>query len=66
MLIYDHQERKLVNSIDFRASRYDNDKIAGVPGFVAGMALAHNLYGSVSWKNLLTPSEHISRYCLIF
>ena len=66
MLIYNQQERKLLDSIDFRATRYRHDSVAGVPGFVAGMALAHKLYGSMPWKNLLTPAERIARLVLIY
>lgn len=64
MLIYNQQERKLLDSIDFRITKYSDDTSAGVPGFVAGMALAHKLYGSMPWKNLLTPAEQIARSVL--
>jgi gamma-glutamyltranspeptidase/glutathione hydrolase len=35
-------------------------KAAGVPGSVAGMALAHGKYGSLPWKRLLQPAIRLA------
>ncbi len=65
MLIYDQRERKLLHSIDFRVTR-SKHKTVGVPGFVAGLALAHQHHGSLSWKQLVEPAENFARYTSYF
>ncbi len=35
-------------------------KAAGVPGSVAGMALAHRRFGSLPWKDLLAPAVRLA------
>ena len=35
-------------------------KAAGVPGSVAGMALAHRRFGSLAWKDLLAPAVRLA------
>ncbi len=36
-------------------------KAVGVPGTVAGLALAHERLGSLDWSDLVTPSVHLAR-----
>lgn len=60
MLIYDHRERKVLDTIDFRATR-SRDAGIGIPGFVAGLYFAHQLYGKLPWKTLILPAHHIAR-----
>ncbi|CAH0394971.1 unnamed protein product [Bemisia tabaci] len=60
MLIYDHREGKVLDLIDFRPTR-STDIGIGVPGFLAGLALAHQLHGSLPWETLLAPSIQIAR-----
>lgn len=38
-----------------------NQKIAGVPGTVRGLALAHEKYGSLPWKQLVTPAIQLAK-----
>lgn len=65
MLIYDHREGKVLDLIDFRPTR-STDIGIGVPGFLAGLALAHQLHGSLPWETLLAPSIQIARYfCIV-
>ena len=35
-------------------------KISGVPGTVAGLALAHEKYGKLPWKRLVTPAVQLA------
>ncbi len=35
-------------------------KAAGVPGTVRGLALAHELYGKLPWKDLVTPAVRLA------
>lgn len=60
MLIYDQRERKLMSAIDFRVTRSSHSAI-GIPGFVAGLALAHELYGVLPWDKLISPAEYFAR-----
>ncbi|XKL64241.1 hypothetical protein PGB90_004327 [Kerria lacca] len=60
MLIYDQRQRKLLNVIDFRVTR-SNHTVVGVPGFVAGLHLAHKLHGLLPWKQLVLPAEFVAR-----
>jgi len=36
-------------------------KAAGIPGTVAGMALAHRRFGSLPWRELVTPAVALAR-----
>lgn len=36
-------------------------RMVGVPGTVRGLALAHETYGSLSWKELVTPAIKLAR-----
>ena len=38
-----------------------NHKYVGVPGTVKGMALAHELYGSLTWKEVVEPAVKLAR-----
>ncbi|XP_065209263.1 glutathione hydrolase 7-like [Planococcus citri] len=60
MLIYDHKDRKVIDSIDFRATR-SNDGGIGVPGFVAGLYMAHELHGKLPWKTLVMPAYRMAK-----
>ena len=60
MLIYDHRDRKVIDSIDFRVTR-SIDRGIGVPGFVAGLHMAHQLYGKLPWKTLILPAYQIAK-----
>ncbi|MDX1406186.1 MAG: gamma-glutamyltransferase [Woeseiaceae bacterium] len=42
-------------------SNHDGILAVGVPGTVAGMALAHRRYGSLDWKDLLQPAITLAR-----
>lgn len=61
MLIYDQRERKLMPVIDFRVTR-SNHTLIGIPGFVAGLGLAHELHGILPWDKLISQSEALARY----
>lgn len=59
MTIYDH--RTGVGSIiDFRATHSTNFTI-GIPGFVAGLFIAHEKYGILPWKTLIEPSIYLAK-----
>ncbi len=47
-------------SID-RALTREGYLAAGVPGTVRGLALAHRKYGSLPWKDLVTPAAELAR-----
>ncbi|OYP34400.1 gamma-glutamyltransferase [Rhodopirellula sp. MGV] len=49
-------ERSFVN---WSQSRHA--KMAGTPGSVAGMALAHQKYGSLAWKELVAPAIKLAK-----
>lgn len=59
MLIYDHRAREVLDVVDFRATR-GRDAGIGVPGFVAGLYLAHELHGNLPWKSLVMPAYHVA------
>ncbi len=39
----------------------DGAKAAGIPGTVAGMALAHERFGSIPWAELVAPAVRLAR-----
>lgn len=39
----------------------DGPKAAGIPGTVAGLALAHERYGSLPWRDLVMPAVRLAR-----
>ena len=41
--------------------RMDGHRVAGTPGTVAGMALAHQTFGSLPWKDLVMPAVRLAR-----
>ena len=43
-----------------KGSNHNTAKSIGVPGTVAGLSLAHDKYGSYSWKKLLQPSVDLA------
>lgn len=43
-----------------KESRY-GPKAAGIPGVVAGLALAHQKYGKLPWRDLLQPAVRLAR-----
>lgn len=60
MLIYDHRQGQVLDSIDFRAQKGVNNAI-GVPGFVAGLWTAHSQYGLLPWSKLIEPSIFLAK-----
>lgn len=75
MLIYDHRKRRVLDVIDFREvapSAMDPDNFTtdipqfgglsiGIPGFLRGLGVAHQLYGRLPWKKVVMPSVKLSR-----
>ncbi len=50
--------------VDPRISRYSH-KAAGVPGTVAGLFLAHEKFGHLSWQRLVQPAIDLARNGII-
>ncbi len=42
-------------------TNYKGHRVVGVPGTVAGMALAHQRYGRLSWQSLIEPAALLAR-----
>ncbi len=41
--------------------RRDNHRYVGVPGTVRGLKLAHEIYGSIDWNELVEPAVRLAR-----
>ena len=41
--------------------RMDGHRVCGVPGTVAGLALAHRRFGRLPWRDLATPAVRLAR-----
>uniref|UniRef100_A0A1B6EET4 Gamma-glutamyltransferase n=1 Tax=Clastoptera arizonana TaxID=38151 RepID=A0A1B6EET4_9HEMI len=60
LLLFDERQKQLARCFDFRVSA-DINKNIGIPGFVAGLAIAHKQYGKLPWSTLLTPAIERAR-----
>ncbi|KAG5896486.1 hypothetical protein JTB14_005865 [Gonioctena quinquepunctata] len=58
LLIYNHKTRLAPNVIDFGSSEVVADHL---PKLVLGLAHTHQLYGSLSWKELVEPAAQLAR-----
>jgi len=57
-----HPEMFLDERGQYSYQKHHNSHIAvGVPGTVAGFALAHERYGSIEWRQLVEPSVRLAR-----
>uniref|UniRef100_A0A8D9AMY4 Gamma-glutamyltranspeptidase 2 n=1 Tax=Cacopsylla melanoneura TaxID=428564 RepID=A0A8D9AMY4_9HEMI len=60
MLIYDHKQGQILDSIDFRVQKGINNAV-GVPGFVAGLWMAHSQFGKLPWTQVIAPSIELAK-----
>ncbi|XP_069693298.1 glutathione hydrolase 7-like [Periplaneta americana] len=69
MTIYSHRKRSVLDVIDFREvapssvsfSAEKPGSYVGVPGMLRGLALAHQRYGLLPWKDVVMPAVRIAR-----
>ncbi|KAL0270529.1 UNVERIFIED_CONTAM: hypothetical protein PYX00_007915 [Menopon gallinae] len=71
-MLYNHKKHKVIDVIDFRevtpaAYNVESNEdlvdglVVGVPGFVKGLWDAHEKYGKLPWKDLVTPASNLAR-----
>jgi gamma-glutamyltranspeptidase/glutathione hydrolase len=69
MIMYSHRKQRILDVIDFREVAPANintsvdvqGSYVGVPGLLRGLAMAHELHGTLPWKDVIMPAVQIAR-----